>query len=238
MPLEARNEIIQAQDDGRTIFHVIGSNQSISAALLVDVKSRALTRILGDNFTNDNIVDAMVTVLRDRAAQDLSVATKAIIATVCCANELRRIVKSSDGGPNLDRFENLVKSCGRTVILFPVNLDNQHWISIKVDFDTRTFSYGDSLDYSRDANVMRGLSRWLKRFPGVAFTEGAELPCGEQNDGFSCAFCMMNAMEHDLWNDALWTADRKRAYRLRWFIQLARFQATWVSFENMICTLD
>lgn len=215
-----------AQDEVRDAFNVIANNQVLSG-LRLTARSFELAHMLGDHMTNDNIVDGMVHILNDRVRSDKLLAPTVIVATVGAGDELRRIVGATDTGSNLSKFEIAVKESGRQRIYFPVNIRNQHWIVILVDFLQRTFSYGDSLDnVGRDDKIMRGLERWLKRFPGERpFKEGNALECGEQNDAVSCAYCMVNAIERSLWKDALWTVELKRVYRADWFNKLARYQA-------------
>lgn len=45
----------------------------------------------------------------------------------------------------LERFGDLVTSLGHKQLFFIVNPGKDHWAVVKVDFQSRTYSYGDSL---------------------------------------------------------------------------------------------
>lgn len=85
--------------------------------------------------TNDGIVDGMVHVLSEQVGRDRQWATMVIIATVCVAEELRKVVKPTDKGNNLARYEVAVKESVRSIIFIPVHIPAQsHWALIMVDF--------------------------------------------------------------------------------------------------------
>lgn len=132
----------------------------------------------------------------------------------------------------LDRYERMVKKVRH--LLIPLNINNEHWVAVCVDFETKIWRYGDSFGpkKSRPARALKGLERWLQRLGGK-FVEGKALEIGDQTDGFSCGLCMMNALEKVVWPETLlWTSGARGAIRMNWFVVLAREHMRTVSLHG------
>ena len=74
-----------------------------------------------------------------------------------------------------------------------VNLNNNHWVSIVVDFKASKILYGDSMGGAIDENVEEILTWWTYHHTGVTFTK-IYLPITRQRDGFSCGLLAWNAL--------------------------------------------
>lgn len=83
---------------------------------------------------------------------------------------------------------------------------------------------GDSLSAPHSApggGLKRSLLcivRWVKAvFKIVLKLERNDLPCGRQNDSYSCGVCAINAIAHHLFGDQLFTPKESRLLRIRYF---------------------
>ncbi|KIJ45455.1 hypothetical protein M422DRAFT_250768 [Sphaerobolus stellatus SS14] len=76
---------------------------------------------------------------------------------------------------------------GCNILLFPIHVSNNHWMSCRVDLQTGTVSYGDSLSLYHPREVFGALNLWYKaRFAHNCEMKGNILPCGKQVDSYSC----------------------------------------------------
>jgi Ulp1 family protease len=74
-----------------------------------------------------------------------------------------------------------------------INIDQNHWVAVVLDFPTFTCWYGDSLGGKRDAHVCKVLDWWTHLHTGRQFRWKA-LPITLQTDGYSCGLLVWNAL--------------------------------------------
>ncbi|KAG1728039.1 uncharacterized protein EDB91DRAFT_1253627 [Suillus paluster] len=75
-----------------------------------------------------------------------------------------------------------------------------HFIAFAIDFETKSFKYGDSL-YSKNApsDIIQKLQWWLcKCFGGEFHNNGGVLPHGVQKDTCCCALFTINTVMHNV----------------------------------------
>jgi hypothetical protein len=102
-----------------------------------------------------------------------------------------------------------------------VNLDNNHWVPIVVDFKASKILYGDSMGGAIDDNVEEILTWWTYHHTGVTFTK-TYLPITRQRDGFSCGLLAWNALAAYLLPDiySLVNASDVAKERLKMFLRV------------------
>ena len=102
-----------------------------------------------------------------------------------------------------------------------VNLNDNHWVPIVVDFKASKFLYGDSMGGAIDENVEEILTWWTYHHTGITFTK-TYLPITRQRDGFSCGLLAWNALATYLLPDihSLIDASDVAKERLKMFLQV------------------
>ena len=93
---------------------------------------------------------------------------------------------------------------------------------------------GNSLggtSYKKDImKICRGLDRWTTTSFYHSFKNlGHSLPIGTQQDGISCGVCIMNALEHMLFNVPLFTHKRRNLLRVEYFMKITKLLLDQVS---------
>jgi hypothetical protein len=69
--------------------------------------------------------------------------------------------------------------------------------------------------------ITKKLQWWLKKRFHRAFVElGDDLEHGWQEDGTECGLVTTNTAAHEMFNDVLWTCERKTVERVEWFNRL------------------
>ncbi|KAG1722730.1 uncharacterized protein EDB91DRAFT_1088025 [Suillus paluster] len=100
-----------------------------------------------------------------------------------------------------------------------------HFIAFAIDFETKSFKYGDSL-YSKNApsDIIQKLQWWFcKRFGGEFRNDGGVLPHGVQKDTCCCALFAINTVAHNVLGHTL-GVPHPASDRARWFSVIARSQ--------------
>ena len=78
--------------------------------------------------------------------------------------------------------------------------------------------------------ICRGLDLWTgthfyNRFKNV----GGVLPIGTQRDGTSCGVCVLNALEHEIFDTHLFSHERRNVLRVQYFIDIMKLLLDRVS---------
>ena len=76
---------------------------------------------------------------------------------------------------------------------FLVNLNQNHWVAVVLDFRTREIWYGDSLGQQILETVKRVLAWWTCFYSGKQFMHQS-LPITIQKDSFSCCLLAWNVL--------------------------------------------
>ena len=102
-----------------------------------------------------------------------------------------------------------------------VNINDNHWVAIVVDFKASKCLYGDSMGGAIDENIENILTWWTYHHTGVTFTK-SYLPITRQQDGFSCGLLAWNALAAYLLPDihSLIDASDVAKGRLKMFLQV------------------
>ena len=99
-------------------------------------------------------------------------------------------------------------------IVFLVNLDRNHWISVIVDFHKQEILYGDSLGHTISASTQNVLTWWTQFHSNANFTI-KKLPITIQNNSFSCGLLAWNSLVAYLTGAKLLSANEVAEGRLK-----------------------
>ncbi|KAL0949786.1 hypothetical protein HGRIS_009824 [Hohenbuehelia grisea] len=180
------------------------------------ISTRRLATFLGTAWLSDDEINLMMEDIAHRITaeqrKDVLVA-KLDFSNAITAYRKWKGTPSESAHRRLGRYEDEIKAKEPRWLYFPVHVNGNHWICVYVDFEKRTYGYGDSLSGFFSIPPLRffnSLNTWLKKtFSGRFKNQGESMPCGSQSDSFSCGIVAANAIEHAVFDTALWT--RKRA---------------------------
>jgi hypothetical protein len=87
------------------------------------------------------------------------------------------------------------------------------------------YTQGDPLNGERSkelAELYTALRTWLNAvYGGASRSVGRKFTIGTQDDGSSCGVCVMNAMDHAMFGQALFTQADRHLVRMGLFAKLA-----------------
>jgi hypothetical protein len=109
---------------------------------------------------------------------------------------------------------------GTTIVSGVFNVSNSHWVSMTVDVERRTISYGDSLVSDRKVKevVMRAVKWWIAVHIKNDFVH-VDLPITCQTDSFSCGVFAVNSIQHLAFpQEGLFLPHGAITERYRWFL--------------------
>ena len=110
-----------------------------------------LAPFLGTNWLNDDHINMMVEDLNSRVSVDETLRGKVIIAPLVFAHNLRvqQLTKGYIEKPKyLDRIIQMVTSNRLERLYFPVNINENHWITAYINFDKHVFGYGKLITHT------------------------------------------------------------------------------------------
>ncbi|KAH7908916.1 hypothetical protein BJ138DRAFT_990150, partial [Hygrophoropsis aurantiaca] len=83
----------------------------------------------------------------------------------------------------------------RDILGYLMNLNDNHWVVVVLNFRDSTILYGDSLGDPIPANLASILDWWTNTHTGLTFVHKT-LPITHQQDSFSCGLLSFNALAH------------------------------------------
>ncbi|KAI0037576.1 hypothetical protein FA95DRAFT_1614075 [Auriscalpium vulgare] len=213
-------------DRAHTLLHTLPWNTPIRSPA-VSTTTLELTRMLGNDWMSDELINMMFEQLASRVRLQTELTTRVVVAPLAFSEAVKRLTKATTyspaDAPLLRMYEELVYDGGRTTIYCPVHVRGNHWVAVEIDFLSRTFACGDSLEYS-DAlplDFTAKLQRWFRaRFGGPFKYLGNSLRHGIQQDHNSCGICTVNTVAHATLGDLLWEPARRSEERAQWFCAL------------------
>ncbi|KAF5326015.1 hypothetical protein D9611_000001 [Ephemerocybe angulata] len=174
-----------------------------------------LSRFLGTAFLTDGDLLFMTAAIAERLPQG-SFASSQVLGTY--------FPQLLDKGSSTRYLKKVFDAKRAKKLYFPLNVNGNHWIAVKVDFVEKTISYGDSLPdgFKVPKDFEKALQDSLKSTLGLTKfkSTGNTLVHGVQEDGYSCGLVTANTIEHELFQDALWTPNDAVRHRLSWFMRL------------------
>lgn len=99
---------------------------------------------------------------------------------------------------------------------------DNHYAAIKLDFMSKTISYGDSLELVLNDRDRRGFERFASKLDFRFSPATQTLPHEHQDDGYSCLDVTVNTIERGLFtNTRPWAKETKSLERVEWALLLA-----------------
>ncbi|KAH9912181.1 uncharacterized protein BXZ73DRAFT_82416 [Epithele typhae] len=204
----------------RDLQHFVRVHWYEAAALNSDLLARC-QQILGDNMVNDESLNDCVDVLNatlDPESRPIVVTQTGFCPFVLQEKTSERVLRKA-----LRKLGN--KAHGQIII--PWHLpQSRHWVTVRLDLDTRMFVIVDSLRGAKspDKTVWQGvqlLGTAIDKFLGLPdgsdpwIHDATSIASPRQRDGISCGPITLNTMQRMLYNDRdIWTPERAVASRM------------------------
>ncbi|KAJ8090489.1 hypothetical protein PM082_002377 [Marasmius tenuissimus] len=200
------------------------------------VYSMDLTMFLGHGWLSDTQIDLMAGHINLRLEHEgTKYGRRSSVASLAFANKIvsPEIWKTWENGKPQDRvmqhFKSLILEDEIEVLYIPVHVNNNHWITMVVDFGQKEIYYGrcDSLASSSYTTTpprqfFQKLKLWLlKRLKLDMAEKGRKLETGLQKDTYNCGICFGSSVLHNAFGEPSWSADAALRHRVAWFNRLS-----------------
>ncbi|KAF9780748.1 hypothetical protein BJ322DRAFT_1011530 [Thelephora terrestris] len=199
--------------------------------------SLALAGFLGAAWLSDIQIDMMIDTLRERMRIEER-AEEAIIESAVFSREIWLVSKGTKEPTSkfLSRVTDQIRGTHAKALWFPIYVDNCHWIAGRVDFERRTFAFGDSMVVHRNVpppqEALNGLGQWLEATLGwKPANEGNILERPHQTDTVSCSVCTLNTIAHNIFGDPLWEQRNAAVHRVSWLLEFEKYERLDVPVE-------
>jgi len=107
-----------------------------------------LSTLLGNGWLSDDHINMMMEEFSQEVESNPAMKATIIIASLGLAGEIRKNSKTGMYGrkeaPLLRRYEKHIKEKGIEKLVFPVHVNDNHWIAAFVDFKAGKIGYGES----------------------------------------------------------------------------------------------
>lgn len=240
---EAR-ELLQQIPWGFRVWALTGADSSSLVGVLAG--------LLSTGWLRERHLDTLASYLNFRAGRDKKGARECWVGDVYLSMCLKRVYRAAkktiSADRDLEKYRDAITVHGYQRFFFPANLDNNHWIVFGIDLVKKHFRYGEPSIFSesRDTSthhrgdlgdslgnrspntnlqhIRRGLENWLEVAFGVSFKDmGNTLPIGRQKDGHSCGICVVNAIEHAMFDVPLFTDTDRYHLRIWYFVEAVKY---------------
>ncbi|KAJ7909891.1 hypothetical protein B0H13DRAFT_1616161 [Mycena leptocephala] len=226
------DETTRAIDSAQAELETMGWNAPLTYGRQ-SISTLDLREFLSTVWLRSNNIDIMMEDLAERVASDPELADKVIVAPLAFSNAVlgsRKGGYSKEKSPLLDRYEREIREKKKEMIVFPANVENNHWIAGVIGFSKQTIDFGDSMPgcFQPPTTLITALQRWLlQRFGDQFHCDYDGLEHGVQRDGYSCGIVMGNTCERALYpSTPLWIPRRAVHARLQHFLKHAKNQFT------------
>jgi hypothetical protein len=191
-----------------------------------------LTRYLSHDWLATTQINQQLDLLRQRVFRQQALSTKYEIVNTHFFSKIIEIFNqipsayTTKSPPSGSRHlwtvgQDLANPLSKTTIVCGVlNVMNSHWVSIAVDVELGTISYGDSLgpDGETKQDVTRALKRWITAHIKCEFVD-VDLPCTRQTNSHSCGVFAINSIQHLLFpHENLLQPSEAITERYYWFL--------------------
>ncbi|KLO19401.1 hypothetical protein SCHPADRAFT_992903 [Schizopora paradoxa] len=183
------------------------------------------TRLFRNQWLSNDLLDMMVTHLAARLRK--SSESRVVICALSFSESVIRASKDGnyapEKAPQLARYAAFLKEGGYERMLFPLFVNDNHWVTVELHLKKWEIKIGNSMHQSSDPKFfIKALRKWARLAFGVELTSvGNTLDHSVQNDMSSCGFCCVNTIAVNALGDLLWNACEKELDRMEWFVLLA-----------------
>ncbi|KAJ7178444.1 hypothetical protein C8R43DRAFT_1117832 [Mycena crocata] len=198
------------------------------------VSTSDLASFFSQKYLGGNLVDAMLQLLSFRLrATAGSVSDSTIIVNTTFAQFVQLLLPGDGGTPTisahpgaqryLTKYGSWFLSPDHTHLYLILYRPPEHWTACCINFAEKHIRYGDSLKWSRPKEFFLALNSWTEQhFPDAEFRITDDLPCAIQTDGYNCPIISVNTLAHNIFGDALWTAGKAKAMRMKAFCDIVK----------------
>ncbi|KAJ7719366.1 hypothetical protein B0H14DRAFT_3900927 [Mycena olivaceomarginata] len=177
------------------------------------------TRLISDEWLSGEIIDEMMRDIKARVSEDETLASSTIIRPLAFQFYITQLSRyGTQPKRYLADILAEVKS-GKTRMLFPIHYNENHWMAFIINFENRTFGFGDSYIYTGNPKIFIGyLTQWLAHlFPGPFTNLGDILQHSVQTDYIHCGVYTANTIEKELFDIPKLKQQECGAARIQWF---------------------
>lgn len=212
-----------------------------------------LAKLLSNNWLVERHLDTLGSYLNFRADNDRKHAGGCWVGDVYFSACLKKVYRKPktviSADCDLNKYKETITEHHYKCLLFPVNLNNNHWIAFSVDLEKKEFRFGVPSYFSRYGYMFahhhsmrpRRLTRqskpqhrtvantsWAGKSLSVVFGAtfedlGNTLPIGQQEDSYSCGICVVNTMEHMMFGAPLFTDRDRYCLRVQYFLEAVKY---------------
>lgn len=181
--------------------------------------------LLSNEWLNTWTVENCFDVLQARINQadppnsSCRILTMGLKASLCNAYVNAKYKKREYKPPKVARTLKSWVADGTNELLFIQNINQNHWVSGKIDFRGRTIQIGDSLRIFRGVHAaIEHIQAWLEHDFGERFDLNFKLECGNQVDGTSCGVYAMNSVASYMLGDPILAHNARNLARTTLFL--------------------
>ena len=152
-------------DHARVLLGVLGWNSHVSV-LGANTSTVQFSRLVSEEWLDDNLVDMMMYHLAARAHCDPQIAGSVIIDTLAFPTALLVGAATEDFTSHiLKSHVTSVHTSGRKQLFFPFHHGNNHWLAFMIDFANRKVWYGISMQHITPiyalTNIITQVTQWI-----------------------------------------------------------------------------
>ncbi|KAB5591529.1 hypothetical protein CTheo_5036 [Ceratobasidium theobromae] len=126
---------------------------------------------------------------------------------------------------------------GGKAFFFIQNINQNHWVSVRVDIPAQRIQIGDSLKIFRGVcTALQPMISWLSHSLHQEFEIEFDLVCGEQQDGISCGLFAANTIAFHVFGDELLVHHKCELARVLCFNELVKLHLQMV--QNPLAPRD
>jgi hypothetical protein len=199
-------------------FHVVGWDVRIGGLCTTS----DLLQLFEDGFICDRLLDSVTNLLVSQIESARTATEVAIVDTnlplVLSMDELWVSYKTERQLTALRILTDRIHTDGLERIIFPANVNDNHWAMFEINIAERMIRYGDSLGMPAPAFYVSRIQRWMRHVTTDKFVVGPPLDVPLQADSWSCAIVSFNTILRCISNVARWTSTRKDLLRLEWVL--------------------
>ncbi|KAG6905164.1 hypothetical protein DXG01_004460, partial [Tephrocybe rancida] len=191
-------------------------------------KTFELALLLSSAWLSDEHINMIAQELSKEVLSIPEIAHRVIVAPLTFSAEILSTAKGKSylprNAPLLCRYVKHIKDQGTEEIYFPLHIGGNHWITGFLNLKQEEVSYGDPKGSKKTIPKLfhKALLQWLQVVFNKHFKcSGNTLPCGEQDDTFSCGVIFGNTVNHAISGVPLWEQRRSVEERVNWFLRLA-----------------
>ncbi|KAJ7258598.1 hypothetical protein C8J57DRAFT_1644546, partial [Mycena rebaudengoi] len=216
-------------EKARTVITTMGWKMPLTC-LRGTTSTADLAEFLGTVWLRSDHIDMMMEDIAARVAADPELADKIVVAPLIFSENLEntKVKKyTKETASLLYLYERKIKDEGKSILYFPANVGESHWVAGNINFDKQTIGFGDSLPgmFRPPEKLIRGLKRWLQAQFGADFDcQYDSMKHGIQRDGVSCGIVLDNTVEVAIFRVSVWKQNRAVLARIKKFLCFAPYQ--------------